>query len=419
MMNIIFLLILGFFTGFMANRLIKPYLKKKEIPDSPKPVALAVIDPAALESPRQTSELADKIWFEEENSFLFKLNENISLALDRDKIAQILVEQVNGFLNVSSCVLFLFDDSVSRLKPAFALGIKKELLQELSFERGDSISGKVMETKEALLINDLQNNSYYKGMNKEDYLKNSFISVPLFYDSKVIGVLNVANKRSSLPFTDRDFKLLTNVARMASVTFQNFKLHEQIQEDYLKTITTLAIVLDARDPYTKSHSENVTRYSVAIAKKTGYTASELEKIRRAALLHDIGKIGVRDGILLKPGKLTDEEFEQIKMHPVKGEQIVGSLPFLKDVSHLVRSHHERYDGRGYPDGKKGEEIALGSRIMAVADSFDAMTTDRPYRKRLSLEVAKEELLRNKSTQFDPRIVDCFLQILELEPSIAT
>ena len=135
-------------------------------------------------------------------------------------------------------------------------------------------------------------------------------------------------------------------------------------------------------------------------------------------MHDIGKIGIRDDILLKPGKLTDEEFEQIKTHPAKSQEIVGSLPFLEEVSLLVRYHHERYDGRGYPDGKSGEDIELGSRILAVSDSFDAMTTDRPYRRRLPLDQAKAELLRCKLTQFDPKIVDYFIAILENNPAIA-
>jgi putative nucleotidyltransferase with HDIG domain len=232
-----------------------------------------------------------------------------------------------------------------------------------------------------------------------------------------IGALNVTAKKTSSPFTYRDEELLVNVARMGAIAFQNSRLHEQIQEDYLKTMMTLAVILDARDPYTKRHSENVTRYSVAIAKKMGFSPDQIETIRRSALLHDIGKIGIRDDILLKPGRLSPEEFEQIKIHPVKSQEIVSSLPFLKEVALLVRHHHERFDGNGYPDGESGEDIEMGARIMAVSDSFDAMTTDRPYRKKLPFDQAIAELISCKGTQFDPKVVDHFIAILKNNPKI--
>ena len=276
----------------------------------------------------------------------------------------------------------------------------------------------IFRSKEPLCVNDLKTNSYYQSLSQEPYLENSFISVPLLMKGMPIGALNVTAKKTSTPFTGRDEELLINVARMGAIAFQNSRLHEQIQADYLKTMMTLAVILDARDPYTKRHSENVTRYSVAIAKEMGFNPAQIEIIRRSGLLHDIGKIGIRDDILLKPGKLTNEEFEQIKIHPVKSQEIVSSLPFLKEVAMLVRHHHERYDGKGYPDGKSGEDIELGSRIMAVSDSFDAMTTDRPYRKRLPLEEAIAELIRCKGTQFDPKVVDNFIAILQNNPKIA-
>jgi putative nucleotidyltransferase with HDIG domain len=241
--------------------------------------------------------------------------------------------------------------------------------------------------------------------------------VPLVIQHEAVGVLEVSRKKNNQPFAHKDLALLENVARVVAIAIKNSRLLEDIQEGYLRTITTLALIIDARDPYTKRHSENVTRYSLSIADEMGLASDQKEILRRASLLHDIGKIAVRDEVLLKPGKLTDTEFEQIKTHSVWGEEIVKSLPFLKDVSVLVRHHHERYDGRGYPDGKKGPDIELGSRIMAVADTFDAMTTDRPYRKALTLTLASEELKRNKSTQFDPEAVDCFLKILEREPAI--
>jgi putative nucleotidyltransferase with HDIG domain len=368
--------------------------------------------------PKQDSGLEEKMWYEEELAFLFKLNEKISLALGKNTIAAHLVEEVQRFMNTTACVLFLVEESTGDLWFEAATGTGTDSLKGFFILKDESVSGRVFASKDALLVNDLKKNPYYESINQETYLGNSFISVPLFIKGMSIGVLNVTTKRSGIPFTSRDEELLVNVARMGAIAFQNSRLHEQIQVDYLKTMTTLAVILDARDPYTKRHSENVTRYSVAIAKEMGFSSAEVEMIRRAGLLHDIGKIGIRDDVLLKPGKLTPEEFEQIKIHPVKGQEIVSSLPFLKEVAVLVRHHHERYDGKGYPDGKSGEEIELGSRIMAVSDSFDAMTTDRPYRKRLPLEEAIAELIRCKASQFDPKVVDNFIAILKNNPKIA-
>jgi putative nucleotidyltransferase with HDIG domain len=380
---------------------------------------IANVAAAAQQSifPREAAVLEEKMWYEEELNFLFKLNEKISLALGKNTIAAHLVEEVQRFMNTTTCVLFLADDNTGDLKVESAAGVRADSLKDFFILKGESITGNVLASKEPLLVNDLKKDSYYQSISQESYLGNSFICVPLLIKGLPIGALNVTAKKTSSPFTNRDEELLVNVARMGAIAFLNSRLHEQIQEDYLKTMMTLAVILDARDPYTKRHSENVTRYSVAIAREMGFSSAQIETIRRSALLHDIGKIGIRDDVLLKPGKLSPEEFEQIKIHPVKSQEIVSSLPFLREVAGLVRHHHERFDGNGYPDGESGENIELGARIMAVSDSFDAMTTDRPYRKRLPVNQAVEELISCKGTQFDPKVVDNFVAILKNNPRI--
>jgi putative nucleotidyltransferase with HDIG domain len=410
----ILFLILGLICGLAIGFFARP--KKKESPKTGpglNPIMLVPLEPEKSE----VSKLEEKIWHEEETSFIFKLNEQISLAREKELIASYIVEEVYRFLNLGACVIFLADEQTGDLKLEYALAPQEEMLKGFFLLKGESISGAVLNSKQPLLINDLENNYHYKSLNQEYYLKNSFISVPLVFKGEALGVLDAANKKTGQPFTKKDLDFLINVARIAAVAFKNVRLIGQIQEDYLKTITSLALIIDARDPYTKRHSENVTRYSLAIAKEIGWDLEQREMLKRAGLLHDIGKIGVRDGVLLKPGKLTVEEFAQIKIHSTKGEEIIRALPFLKDVALLVRQHHERYDGGGYPDGKKAEEINLGARILAVADSFDAMTTDRPYRSRLPLEVAREEIKRNKGTQFDPQIAELFLLVLDKNPAI--
>jgi putative nucleotidyltransferase with HDIG domain len=408
--------VLVFMLIFFMNKLAAVRRKTQarhpiDIPANTKPTGF---EPFASET--EASVISEKLWHQEETAFVFKLNEQISSTFERRLICRYVIEEITRFLNTNISVLFLKDNDSELLRMEYAIGLGPDR-NGSSFKKGESIAGVVMETREPLMINNLENDFFYKSINKEDYLKDSFISVPLVIQHEAVGVLEVAQKKNGFPFVPKDLALLENVARVVAISIKNSRLLEDIQEGYLRTITTLALIIDARDPYTKRHSENVTRYSLSIADEMRLPEEQKETLRRASLLHDIGKIAIRDDVLLKPGKLTDTEFEQIKTHSVWGEEIVKSLPFLKAVSVLVRHHHERYDGRGYPDGKKSGEIEIGARIMAVADTFDAMTTDRPYRKALTLTVASEELGRNKSSQFDPEVVDCFLKILERDPAI--
>jgi putative two-component system response regulator len=189
--------------------------------------------------------------------------------------------------------------------------------------------------------------------------------------------------------------------------------YEHLQNVYMTIITTLVSVIEAKDPYTKSHSENVARYSVAIAKVMGLSLAQVELINKAAKLHDLGKITIHDSVLLKSERLSEEEYEEIKLHPLKAEEILKPLDFLNVAIELIKQHHEKYDGTGYPFGMKGEQIHLGARIMAVADAFDAMTSGRSYKERsLSKEEAAEEVKNNAGGQFDPKVVDAFLSIID-------
>ena len=191
------------------------------------------------------------------------------------------------------------------------------------------------------------------------------------------------------------------------------RLYEDLRSTYMRTIKALAQAIDARDHYTHSHSENVAKYAVAISAEFGLSAKDIEIIREACELHDLGKIGVEDSILSKPFGLTAQEWEQIKRHPTIGAQILEPLTFLGEVIDLVRQHHEHFDGSGYPEGRKGEDILLGARIIHLADAYESMRSARSYRKiPLSKEEAILEIKNNKGTQFDPKAVEAFLKITD-------
>jgi len=191
------------------------------------------------------------------------------------------------------------------------------------------------------------------------------------------------------------------------------RLYEDLRSTYMRTIKVLAQAIDARDHYTHSHSENVAKYAVAVAEELGFSAKEIETLRDACELHDLGKIGVEDSILSKAEELTPREWEQIKLHPLTGAQILEPLTFLGSVIDLVKQHHERYDGLGYPNGLRGEDTLLGARIIHLADAYESMSSARSYRKTpLSKEDAIAEIKRNSGTQFDPKVVEAFLKIVD-------
>ncbi len=190
------------------------------------------------------------------------------------------------------------------------------------------------------------------------------------------------------------------------------KINEQLEKSYLESIETLRYTVEAKDSYTRGHSDRVSAYSVLIGKKLNLSEDKLKTLQIGGLFHDIGKIGVPDSILLKEGKLTDDEYSEIKNHPSIGAHILSTASIFQDIIPIVKHHHEKYDGKGYPSRLKEEEIPYLARITAIADSFDAMTSKRTYRDSLPLETVISEFERCKGTQFDPQLTDIFLDILK-------
>lgn len=239
----------------------------------------------------------------------------------------------------------------------------------------------------------------------------SFIALPLHSREKNQGCILMASRRIGA-FDRDDIANGEKLTAQMSVAIDNAKLYEDIKELFLSTVRALANAIDAKSTWTKGHSERVTRYALLLAKEMGLSEKEIEILEIGGLLHDIGKIGTFDVVLDKPDKLTKEEFELVKKHPGKGVEILDPLKRLRDILPIVRHHHERLDGKGYPDGIGGNDIPLLARILCVTDSYDSMTADRPYRPAPGKDYALAELRRCSGTQFDPAVVNAFLRVVE-------
>jgi len=227
----------------------------------------------------------------------------------------------------------------------------------------------------------------------------------------IFGLINLKN-HGDQPFDANQLKAICALAQHMVFNINHMRLKLESSNNILNFLKSLAMAIDARDHYTRLHSVCVTKYAVMIGETMGLSKHDLELLSHGSLLHDIGKIGIPDNILLKQGKLTEEEVTQLRKHPQIGARILGDDGPFKDIVPLVLYHHEYYDGSGYPYGLKGEEIPLGARIIAVADAFEAMTSNRPYRQRYSVVKAKEELLKGMGSQFDPTIVKAFIKVLK-------
>ncbi|MCX7720447.1 MAG: transporter substrate-binding domain-containing protein [Dictyoglomus thermophilum] len=271
-----------------------------------------------------------------------------------------------------------------------------------------------------IIVKDLLNIERKDEKVKEILLKYSkptkeSLIVPLKLDGNIWGYFCLdISKESKESFDELDISLVEQFTNIISV-FYGFRNYLKEREIYLTNLITVLIkTLEYYDRYTQGHSERVARYAVKIAERIGLDKERIKKIYWASLVHDIGKIYIPQTLLNKNGKFTEDEYEFVKIHPVKSEEILSQVEELKELARIVRHHHERWDGKGYPDGLSAEEIPLESRIIAVADAFEAMTAERPYKRALTLEEAIEEIERNKGTQFDPRLAEVMIEIIKEE-----
>ncbi|MFH0731878.1 MAG: HD domain-containing phosphohydrolase [Candidatus Omnitrophota bacterium] len=301
-------------------------------------------------------------------------------------------------------------DNRNILKINASVGIPEKIAESAKEYLGKGIAGTVAKTNMPIMINkgqlvDKDIKKHLKGLKAV-----SALTIPLSTEgSNVLGVLNVVKYPGKALFNKNDLELLSILAYEIATSIKNYQLNLETESLYIGTIFALAAALDARDHYTHGHSRKVARYAVSVAKRLNMPKHQIAIIRRASLLHDIGKIGIPDKILNKPAKLTKKEFEIVKTHSVIALDILKPIPQLRDILPAVYHEHERYDGKGYVAGLKGEAIPIEARIIGVADAYDAMTSERPYRKALTKKEAICELKRNAGTQFDPTVVKAFIR----------
>jgi HD-GYP domain-containing protein (c-di-GMP phosphodiesterase class II) len=262
-------------------------------------------------------------------------------------------------------------------------------------------------------VQDAETDEHLSALARATNQLRSFLVVPLARQEGVVGALTVGF-RDAHEFGPEELPLLTTIGGQIAIALQNAEAYEKLDRMYLETVTALAAAMEAKDQYTASHADSLAAMAVAVGGRIGLTDAELRMLQYAAVLHDIGKIGIPGNILNKPAELTREEFDTMAQHTVIGERIISRIDYLVPIARIIRSAHERWDGKGYPDGNRGEEIPLASRILLVCDAFDAMTTDRPYRSALPIDEALSELARHSGTQFDPRVVDVFLAAYPFE-----
>jgi HD-GYP domain-containing protein (c-di-GMP phosphodiesterase class II) len=239
----------------------------------------------------------------------------------------------------------------------------------------------------------------------------SRLLVPLQVEERTIGVLGLGEKQNRKAFNSIDLKLLTTVASQVAVLVENARLYADLEALFLGVVQSLISAIEARDPSTKGHSDRVKTYALEIGRELYLSEPEMRRLELASLLHDIGKIGYSDAIFTNPtSTLSKEHWKVVERHSQVSEMILTPLAGFADIVPSIRWHHERYDGKGYPDGLKGEQIPLLARIVSVVDSYDAMTSERSYRKTFTQEEAVNELVKNSGGQFDPRIVDVFVRL---------
>jgi len=349
----------------------------------------------------------------------------ISSALDQDLILNLIIDNARQLLNAEASSLFLLDEETGELRMHIAQDLHQTKIPPVRLPAGKGIIGYVAQTGKMVLVNDISKESrHFKdvddigGIETKSVLAVPLISQPVIVGpqqgatkTRITGGLEVINKIEDR-FTQDDAQLLRALANQAATVLHIAQLYSDANELFLDTIRALVAAIDAKDPYTEGHSQRVSEFSVEIAGELGMDQERINHIRLGSLLHDVGKIGIQDSILQKPKSLTPDEFDEMKKHPTIGATIMNNVRMLQNEIPALEQHHEWMNGNGYPRGLVADEISLIGRIVAVADVFDAVTSDRPYRNGVSADEALEKMLQETNGHLDLNCVQALITARE-------
>jgi putative nucleotidyltransferase with HDIG domain len=363
------------------------------------PVGVALERTALFEDARRRAE---------EFASLYEIGTVMGSSLQLPQVLQSIVASALTLLDSDTCSIMLIDQVKGELTMQACQGAITAVPGEACEKLGQGIAGWVAQSGEPLLVQGDALPAHLNNVAAREQVT-SAMSVPLKASGRTLGVLNVSSL-GQRRFGDADVQLLSRLAADAALALDNARLYDELRRSFLETVAALAQAVDAKDPYTRGHSERVTDIAVAVAEALAVSQDDMDTLRSAAVLHDIGKIGITEQILRKPGPLSDQEWEMMRNHPDLGADIVVPVSSLQRVVPVILHHHERWDGSGYPGHLRGEDIPLGSRILAVADAYEAMTSDRAYRKAMPAGQAQEILEEGAGRQWDPRVVQAFLSV---------
>jgi len=345
-----------------------------------------------------------------EQETLLELGLALAETLDLRRVLTVALEQAEQFCAAETSSIWELDEGSGELFFRVVRGQAAPEIQGIRIPLGEGIVGSVAASGKAEVITDVTSDPRWMGDVSRHFDTRAILAVPLVSRGRVLGVLQLLNPRDRDGFDDDDVRRMRLFAGPVAHALENARLYARLKRTFVETVTAFADAVERRDPYTGGHLHRVVAYSVLLGERLGLPWEELEQLRLGATLHDIGKIGVPDGVLLKPGPLDPAEAEIMRRHTLDGVAIVSRIESLRPLVPIVRSHHERLDGTGYPDGLTDERIPVPARIVAVADTFDAMTTSRPYRRALVAEVAAEEIRRVAGTHLCPRVAAAFEEL---------
>ena len=351
------------------------------------------------------------------NDLLGFIAEVVNAKEELHQMLDLIVRMIAELLSAKTVSLMLLDKNRSELFIKVSYGLDEWIVEQTRMKIGEGISGKVAENGVPIFIDNIEQNDIYACPNNPQYETTSLISVPLLVNGIIVGVINVNNKTSGLPFNNDDMNLLIAFSERMSKALERIRAVEDSTAFLNDTIEAFQKMLDAQ---LKTGSiETIMELSVRVARRLGLAEKEVSVIQYVASVHDIGMTKISDDILNKTLKLTNDEIVQIRQHPRTGNELMRPLEFVELVNNIILYHHERMDGLGYPMGLKGEEIPIGARILAVIDAYQSMVVERAYRKKMSIESALKEIIANVNRQFDPEVVEAFLDVLIEEGTIAT